>query len=156
MPMVDLITTIVLIYFAASGFLSGASALATTLAFFITVYFRIFISSSIAKWVFTLLTRFGITADYVQLLSTVLAFLFFYLVVRMLIRSILHIVLPSSGIGRILYAAGSALVNGFAYFYLLNSLLSQSSPLSVYLLPYFKNTFTLQLLQTIFSHTFVV
>jgi hypothetical protein len=151
MAVLDWISIIALAYFALSGLLSGASALSTTLSFFATVYARSFISTTLVQWTSGLLTHFGVAGDYKSALALALAFLLFYLVARLAIRALLGAILPSAGIGRVIYALGSLLVNGYAYGYLLVSLLKSAMPLQAYLMPYFQGTYTLKLLESIYG-----
>jgi len=53
MAPLDWITAAIIVYFAISGLLSGAGALATTLSVFLTVASRSFITTQLTHWVFS-------------------------------------------------------------------------------------------------------
>lgn len=149
MAPLDWITVAVVVYFAVSGLLSGAGALATTLSVFLTVASRSFITTQLTHWIFQLVSGLGADPSYGQPLSLVLSFLVFFALSRSILRALLGFILPKAGIGRLLYAVGSVVVNGYAYLYLLNSLLRSSWQSYMWLMPYFQGTQTFRLLETI-------
>ncbi|HAR40246.1 MAG TPA: hypothetical protein DCR68_02595 [Coprothermobacter sp.] len=156
MAPLDWITAAVVVYFAVSGLLSGAGALATTLSVFITVASRSFITTQLTHWVFQLISSLGADPSYGQPLSLVLSFLLFFVIARLVLRALLGFILPRAGIGRVIYAVGSVIVNGYAYLYLLNALLRSSWQSYIWLIPYFQGTQTFRLLETIFGNVTAV
>jgi len=151
MAPLDWITAAIIVYFAISGLLSGAGALATTLSVFLTVASRSFITTQLTHWVFQLISSLGADPSYGQPLSLVLSFLLFFTLARLVLRALLGVILPRAGIGRVIYAVGSVIVNGYAYLYLLNVLLRSSWQSYIWLMPYFQGTHTFRLLETIFG-----
>ena len=156
MAPLDWITAAIIVYFAISGLLSGAGALATTLSVFLTVASRSFITTQLTHWVFQLISSLGADPSYGQPLSLVLSFLLFFTLARLVLRSLLGFILPRAGIGRVIYAVGSVIVNGYAYLYLLNALLRSSWQSYIWLIPYFQGTQTFRLLETIFGNVTAV
>jgi len=150
MAPLDWITAAIIVYFAISGLLSGAGALATTLSVFLTVASRSFITTQLTHWVFQLISSLGADPSYGQPLSLVLSFLLFFTLARLVLRALLALFCLGQHWQSYL-RCGSVIVNGYAYLYLLNALLRSSWQSYIWLMPYFQGTHTFRLLETIFG-----
>ncbi|NPV88317.1 hypothetical protein HPY42_02145 [Coprothermobacteraceae bacterium] len=144
MPLIDWLTIGLAVYFFVSGFISGASALSTALALAVTLLAKSFVSVTLANMVEGVLARYTTITPDQKLVGILLAYLLFFLAVRIVIHLFLRIVLPGSGIGRLLYAFGSLVINGYAYFYLVSYVMSTSP---IQLDTYLSGSITLQILR---------
>jgi len=101
MAPLDWITAAIIVYFAVSGLLSGAGALATTLSVFLTVASRSFITTQLTHWVFQLISSLGADPSYGQPLSLVLSFLLFFTLARLVLRALLGVILPRAALAEL-------------------------------------------------------